>query len=333
MTNATSDAALVVPGRTCWQTARADRFATIVDGADYLAHVKAAMLRAKRRIMLIGWDLDYRTAFEPGHPTQLGPNTLGPFLHWLLFREPGVHVYLLKSNLRLLPALDGFWFGVTPVALVNQVTSRRIHFAVDGARPTGAVHHQKIVVVDDDVAFCGGIDLTVGRWDTRDHTPGDQRRTTSGEPYGPRHEVATAVDGAAARVLAEQARQRWQAATGKSLPALAAAGSMWPNGLAPAKTSAVMPSRRMKSCSSKPKPARPRRANAAAATLPPDTEETMSTSSVRRRPLRTTISSRARRTDSVSAVARVPPPEAVTITSVLSASTPSGAVFRRSCNE
>ena len=149
MTNATSDAALVVPGRTCWQTARADRFATIVDGADYLAHVKAAMLRAKRRIMLIGWDLDYRTAFEPGHPTQLGPNTLGPFLHWLLFREPGVHVYLLKSNLRLLPALDGFWFGVTPVALVNQVTSRRIHFAVDGARPTGAVHHQKIVVVDD----------------------------------------------------------------------------------------------------------------------------------------------------------------------------------------
>ena len=116
MTNATSDAALVVPGRTCWQTARADRFATIVDGADYLAHVKAAMLRAKRRIMLIGWDLDYRTAFEPGHPTQLGPNTLGPFLHWLLFREPGVHVYLLKSNLRLLPALDGFWFGVTPVS-------------------------------------------------------------------------------------------------------------------------------------------------------------------------------------------------------------------------
>lgn len=234
MTNATSDAALVVPGRTCWQTARADRFATIVDGADYLAHVKAAMLRAKRRIMLIGWDLDYRTAFEPGHPRQLGPNTLGPFLHWLLFREPGLHVYLLKSNLRLLPALDEFWFGVTPVALVNQVTSRRIHFAVDGARPTGAVHHQKIVVVDDDVAFCGGIDLTVGRWDTRDHTPGDQRRTTSGEPYGPRHEVATAVDGAAARVLAEQARQRWQAATGKSLPALAAAGSMWPNRLTPA---------------------------------------------------------------------------------------------------
>ena len=191
MTNATGDAALVVSGRTCWQTARADRFATIVDGADYLAHVKAAMLRAKRRIMLIGWDLDYRTAFEPGHPTQLGPNTLGPFLHWLLFREPGVHVYLLKSNLRLLPALDGFWFGVTPVALVNQVTSRRIHFAVDGARPTGAVHHQKIVVVDDDVAFCGGIDLTVGRWDTRDHAPGRNldRNQVRAHPLGGRRRL------------------------------------------------------------------------------------------------------------------------------------------------
>lgn len=229
-----SDAPVVVAGRTCWQTARADRFATVVDGADYLAYVKAAMLRARRRIMLIGWDLDYRTSFEPGHPTQLGPNTLGPFLQWLLWREPKLHVYLLKSNLRLLPALDGFWFGVAPVSLINQVTSRRIHFAVDGARPTGAVHHQKIVVVDDDVAFCGGIDLTVGRWDTREHRPDDPRRTTSGESYGPRHEVATAVDGAAAGVLAEQARDRWKAATGQALPALAAGGSMWPNRLVPA---------------------------------------------------------------------------------------------------
>ena len=102
------------------------------------------MLNAHHRIVIIGWDLDYRTAFERGNTTTLdGPNHLGPFLHWLLLKRPELNVYLLKSNLRLLPAFDGFWFGVAPVSLLNQFTSARMHFAVDGVHLTGAVHHQK----------------------------------------------------------------------------------------------------------------------------------------------------------------------------------------------
>ena len=50
-----------------------------------------------------------------------------------------LEVYLLRSNLRLLSAFDRIWVGLTPVALVNQISSRRTHFAVDGAHPTGAV--------------------------------------------------------------------------------------------------------------------------------------------------------------------------------------------------
>ncbi|MHC1401732.1 phospholipase D-like domain-containing protein, partial [Mycobacterium avium subsp. paratuberculosis] len=42
--------ALLTPGQTCWRTARADRFAAIIDAADYFRHVKAAMLRARHRI-------------------------------------------------------------------------------------------------------------------------------------------------------------------------------------------------------------------------------------------------------------------------------------------
>ena len=113
--------------------------------------------------------MDYRTAFERGETTWDGPNHLGPFLHWLLWKRRELNVYLLKSNRRLLPAFDGCWFGVAPVSLLNQFTSSSVHFAVDGVHPTGAVHHQKIVVVDDAVAFCDGIDLTIGRWDTRAH--------------------------------------------------------------------------------------------------------------------------------------------------------------------
>jgi hypothetical protein len=127
---------MLVPGETCWRSAPADRYAVIVDGADYLRHIKSAMLSAQHRIVVIGWDLDYRTAFERGETTTLdGPNHLGPFLHWLLWRRPELNVYLLKSNLRLLPAFDGFWFGVAPVSLLNQFTSSRLHFAVDGAHP------------------------------------------------------------------------------------------------------------------------------------------------------------------------------------------------------
>jgi len=228
-----ADDPLLVPGHTCWDTAEAARYAHIVDGADYLYHVKSAMLQARKRIMLIGWDLDYRTAFERGEHTLPGPDQLGLFLNWLLWRRRGLQIYLLKSNLRLLPAFDGLWFGVAPVSLLNQITSPRMHFAVDGAHPTGAVHHQKIVVVDDAVAFCGGIDLTLGRWDIRAHLPDDPRRHGPVDIYGPRHEVAAAVDADAARLLGRQARERWKGATGQSLRPLTRARSAWPQRLHP----------------------------------------------------------------------------------------------------
>jgi phospholipase D1/2 len=108
-----------------------------------------------------------------------------------------------------------------------------MHFAVDGAHPSGAVHHQKLVLVDDVFAFCGGIDLTLDRWDTTEHKHNDRLRRTIGRPYGPRHEVAAAVDGAAATALAEVGRHRWRIATDRALPPIDAARAVWPPGLPP----------------------------------------------------------------------------------------------------
>ena len=222
------DDRLLIPGETCWRTAHADQFACIIDAADYFRHVKSAMLRAQHRIMIIGWDLDARMTFERGEKTLPGPNQLGAFLYWMSWKRPELEIYLLKSNLRLLPAFDGIWFGLTPVSVVNQISRRRMHFAIDGARPTGAVHHQKIAVVDDTVAFCGGLDLTVDRWDTTAHAHDSRSRRTVGRSYGPRHEVAAAVDGEAALALSEQARDRWEKATGESLEPLDAKHAAWP---------------------------------------------------------------------------------------------------------
>ncbi|BCP11649.1 MULTISPECIES: phospholipase D-like domain-containing protein [Mycobacterium avium complex (MAC)] len=227
------DDRLLSPGQTCWRTARADKFAPIVDAADYFKHVKAAMLRARHRIMLIGWDFDSRVTFERGRKTLPGPNQLGTFLYWMLWKRPGLDIYLLKSNLRLLPAFDGLWYGLAPVSLVNQISSKRMHFAIDGAHPLGSVHHQKIVVVDDAVAFCGGIDLTLDRWDTRAHEHVNRHRRTARRSYGPRHDVGAAVDGAAARALGEQALARWQTATQQALAPVEARHSAWPGKLEP----------------------------------------------------------------------------------------------------
>ena len=219
------------PGGTCWRIARAERLTCIVDAADYFRHAKSAMLQAKKRIMLIGWDFDTRIKFEPDGPTLEGPNKLGEFLRWLPERRPDLDIFLLKWNIGAFSALAR---GMTPVFVLDWLTDPRLHFEIDGAHPVGAAHHQKILVVDDSIAFCGGIDMTVDRWDTSEHPDRSRfRREPSGKRYGPWHDVTTAVDGHAARALGDQARARWKAATGEELEPVSGPEPIWPDGLEP----------------------------------------------------------------------------------------------------
>ncbi|GAA1653543.1 phospholipase D/transphosphatidylase [Mycolicibacterium murale] len=227
------DGRLLVSGQTCWRVEHADRVACIVDAQDYFRAVKAAMLRARRRILLIGWDFDTRMLMERGGKTLPGPNPLGTLLRYLVRIRPDLEIHLLRSNVRLVSAFESMWGAVTPVALMNRLSSDRLQFAVDGVHPLGAVPHQKIVVVDDAIAFCGGMDLTVDRWDTREHLERNEFRKNVGRVYGPRHDVAAAVDGAAAAALAEHARERWLTATGVQLEPVAATHVVWPRGLEP----------------------------------------------------------------------------------------------------
>jgi phosphatidylserine/phosphatidylglycerophosphate/cardiolipin synthase-like enzyme len=224
---------ILSPGETCWQIAEADRLACIVDAADYFRHAKSAMLQARKRIVLIGWDFDTRIKFEPHGKTLEGPERLGKFLSWLPRHRPGLEIYLLKWNIGAFTAMSR---GMTPIFVVNWMTDRRLHFEMDAAHPIGSAHHQKIVVIDDRLAFCGGIDMTVDRWDTRDHHDDNDFRTApNGNSYGPWHDATTAVDGDAAKAIGELARARWKAATGRELDPLGeiAGHTPWPEGLEP----------------------------------------------------------------------------------------------------
>ncbi|MGW5140581.1 phospholipase D-like domain-containing protein [Nocardia beijingensis] len=224
---------LLIPGETCWQIARADRLACIIDAADYFRYAKSAMLQARKRIVLIGWDFDTRISFEPRDKTLEGPDRLGEFLSWLPKQRPDLDIYLLKWNIGAIAAIGR---GMTPIFIVNWMTDRRLHLEMDGAHPIGSAHHQKIVVIDDALAFCGGIDMTVDRWDTSDHRDDNHYRTEpNGTRYGPWHDATTAVDGAAARAIGELARARWKAATGQQLDPVdeIAGDAPWPAGLEP----------------------------------------------------------------------------------------------------
>ena len=220
------------PGRNCWRVEPADRAALVVDAADYFRLARKAMLRAESQILLIGWDFDTRI-FLDRKPDDGAPAKLGPLLSWLAKHRPQVSIYILKWDLGAIKLLGR---GTTIVRLARWALTKQISFRLDSAHPFGASHHQKILVIDDKLAFCGGIDMTASRWDTREHRDGDDRRKrpTTGRRYCPWHDATMAVDGDAAKALGELARERWQIAGGKPITPPDAKGEPWPPTLEPA---------------------------------------------------------------------------------------------------
>ena len=224
---------LLRSGDTCWRVERAERVALIVDGADYFAHLREALIRARRTVYLVGWDFDLRIEMLPGRSDAHGnapdglPNRLGAFLRAIVERNDRLELFILK------------WDGAMVMEIAQQVLptlelkrTDRVHFALDSHHPVGATHHQKVVVVDDRLAFCGGIDVTTGRWDTHEHRENDERRRApDGDIEKPWHDVTTALEGPIATALGDLARERWRKACGERLEPPAVPESPWPEGL------------------------------------------------------------------------------------------------------
>lgn len=220
---------LLQAGRNCWQIQPAQRFAFIVDGADYFIAVRQAMLKARHSILLIGWDFDARIQLGKGEDG--GPQTLGPFILWLADRTPSLDIRLLRWDTG---AFKAMFRGNTLVSILRWKAHPRITLKLDAEHPIASAHHQKIVVIDDSIAFCGGIDMTMQRWDTREHLDDDPRRVSpSGKPQEPWHDATSAFDGAAAKAAGDLARARWKAATGDALQPCKDCHDCWPASLQP----------------------------------------------------------------------------------------------------
>ncbi|MGH8714162.1 MAG: VTT domain-containing protein [Casimicrobiaceae bacterium] len=204
---------LLVPGRNCRRIAHAARVGFLVDGSEYFTAVRAALAGAQREILILGWDIDSRMRLVPTGASDGLPEPLSEFLNALVEARPQLQVYVLSWDYALLFALEREWLGRLKF---GWRTGRRLHVEFDDHHPTGASHHQKLVVVDDALAFVTGFDLTRNRWDTPRHLAADPaRRNADGGAYAPFHDVGALVDGDAARALGEIARERWHRATGR----------------------------------------------------------------------------------------------------------------------
>jgi uncharacterized membrane protein YdjX (TVP38/TMEM64 family)/phosphatidylserine/phosphatidylglycerophosphate/cardiolipin synthase-like enzyme len=198
------------PGDNCYAAARASRAAFLRDAAQYYRAFRHAAERATQSIIIVGWDFDGRTPLARDRRGRVRL-TLAQFLDALAKRRPSLEVYVLAWDYGALHRAEG---AMQPLYGPGWHPHGRVHVHYDSTNPEDCAHHQKLVVIDDAVAFCGGLDF-------------DPRNV---RPIG--FDATALVDGDAARALAEIARRRWAAATRQVMRPVTRASDPWPPGVA-----------------------------------------------------------------------------------------------------
>lgn len=229
--NSSDTPSLLDPGKTCWKVSKASRAALLVDGARYFGVLRQALLHAREQILIAGWDFDSRILLPPSPDCSASdelacaPLQLGELLGYLLRTRPGLRIDVVRWDYHWLYHRD------RESNTRERLAAQGVCFHEHGEHPvTGCVHY-KIVVIDDVLAFCGGIDLTHHRWDTCGHTPDDANRCDcTGIAYMPVHDTQLCVSGPVAAHLGGYLRDHWPDPGSKPRPPKSRA-EFWPESL------------------------------------------------------------------------------------------------------
>jgi phospholipase D1/2 len=221
-------------GRTCWRIGTANRAAVLRDGNAFFTALTSSFLKARRYVLIAGWEFDPRVRLQwTGERRRW---RLSRIFRRMIENNPHLEIYLLMWDYSVIytmerDPLSSLRLGLPP--------HPRIHYHADDEHPIGGSHHQKIVVVDGEVAFSGGLDLTKRRWDTPEHQPHQPLRTDpSGVTYPPFHDVQMVIEGDIVDSMTELFCDRWLKATGLSLSFPRSIGQdCWPDPVAPQFTS------------------------------------------------------------------------------------------------
>jgi phosphatidylserine/phosphatidylglycerophosphate/cardiolipin synthase-like enzyme len=179
----------------------------LIDGAEVLPSIAAAIRGARRSVRMAGWHSAPHFALERGEP----PTVLRELLAEAVAKGVDVRVLL--------------WAGApfrvfTPARADVRAEAREfardtgVRVALDDRERLLHCHHEKLVVVDDEVAFVGGVDLTdLGgdRWDTPLH-PARGRLGW--------HDAGSRLRGPIVADVAEHLDLRWSEVTGEPLPSV-----------------------------------------------------------------------------------------------------------------
>ena len=184
---------------------KGNQIEVLIDGAAVFSEVIEAMSKATSHIHFAGW------LIKPSFQLTKGDE---PLIVRDFFAELSERV-----ELRVL-----LWAGA-PLPPPFQPRRKDGHDVADELRRGSKVkvaldkkerplhcHHEKIIVIDDEIAFVNGIDMAElggDRYDSQDHPP-------KGETGW--HDVGTRIRGPLVADVADHFRMRWRETTGEQLP-------------------------------------------------------------------------------------------------------------------
>ncbi|HVJ94141.1 MAG TPA: hypothetical protein VM580_30345, partial [Labilithrix sp.] len=203
---------------TTWRIHERAESALLIDGRDYYRAFYAAVLQAKKSILLLGWQFDTDVQLLRGDDLPQGarPNDVAllAVIDRLCREQSELSAYVLAWDHSVFFALER-----QPLQkLVFDVTTcERFSFRWDNTVPLGGSHHQKVAIIDGRIAFFGSQDICQARWDDSSHRPDNEHRHSRGVGHQPYHEVQIALAGEPARSMVDLFVWRWYGATGKVL--------------------------------------------------------------------------------------------------------------------
>jgi phosphatidylserine/phosphatidylglycerophosphate/cardiolipin synthase-like enzyme len=182
----------------------------LIDGESALPRIAEAIAGARSHVHIAGWFV------TPGFALSAGPPAV-------ILRE------LLATAATRVPVRVLLWGGAPlPLYPVSRRVVRRVRdelcegtgiaCALDTHERPLHCHHEKLVIVDDEIAFVGGIDLTSFAGDRNDR-PGHPARGRLGW-----HDVATVLRGPVVADVARHFALRWAEAADERLPAVSVPG-------------------------------------------------------------------------------------------------------------
>ncbi|EGG14833.1 phospholipase D1 [Cavenderia fasciculata] len=207
----------------------------IINGQDYFKRIYHAIKNAKNEIFIAGWCISPTLTLVRGEDRD-DEDVRGHLyrLDHLLYKKAaeGVKIYILIWDETIIAGDLGSRFVKS---LFEKLHSRNIKVVRHPhLLPLSWSHHQKIVVIDQSLAYLGGMDLCFGRYDTTNYYLNDNRelifpgadyinscvlKPKSNEktcvidrknvPRMPWHDVSISIDGLAARDVATNFIQRW----------------------------------------------------------------------------------------------------------------------------